>query len=187
MSTQSTQYTNVAITLHWVIAVLIIAQLIGGEIMGQLQPISFRFEIYQLHKSFGIIVLLLSLARLGWRLTHTPPPLPSGMEPWERLVSKTTHILFYVLMIGIPMAGWLMVSASPMNIDTMIFKIIPWPHFPGIPQTEALEAFFKDVHNYMAIAAVVLIVLHVAAALKHHFVNRDAVLTRMIPSLKKRS
>mgnify|MGYP001548210161 CR=1 FL=1 len=186
MSTQSAQYTRVAIALHWIIAVLMIAQLIGGEIMGQLQPITFRFEVYQLHKSFGIIVLLLSFARLGWRLRHTPPPLPANMEPWERHVAKLTHILFYVLIIGIPMAGWLMVSASPRNIDTMIFKIIPWPHVPGIPQSETLESLFKDIHDYMAIAAVILIVLHVGAALKHHFVKKDDVLTRMLPVLKKR-
>ncbi|MGJ8563704.1 MAG: cytochrome b [Alphaproteobacteria bacterium] len=180
------KYTKVAILLHWMIAVLIIGQIAGGLIMTRLDPAPFKFEVYQLHKSFGLIILLLSLVRLVWRLTHKSPALPAGMSGLERIGAKLTHFGFYGLMIGIPLAGWIMVSASVTQISTKIFKIVPWPDFPGVTRSEAFGSFMKDVHEYMAYAAIVLLVLHVGAALKHHFKDKDDVLTRMLPFLKSK-
>lgn len=184
--TSSNSYTKTAIILHWIIALLIIGQLIGGRVMMAMDPAPLKYEIFQLHKSFGLIILMLSLLRLAWRLTHRPPPLPEGMKPVERLGAKLSHIGFYVLMIGIPLAGWILVSASTRQITTKIFKVITWPDFPGVTRSEGLETIMKDVHEYMAYAAIALILLHVGAALKHHFVNKDHVLIRMLPFVKSK-
>jgi len=140
-----------------------------------------RFALYQLHKSFGIMVLILSGIRLLWRLTHKPPALPDGMKPFEIIAAKFTHITFYVIMIGMPLLGWAMVSASPIPIPTRIFDIIPWPNMPGITRNEATAEFFKMLHHNIGKLTIALIVLHIGAALKHQFINKDGLLTRMFP------
>lgn len=186
-STVSQSYTRTAIALHWIIALLIIGQLIGGKVMMWLDPGSAKFELFQLHKSFGIMILLLSILRLIWRLLHKPPALPAGMKAYEKIGAKLSHIGFYVLIIGTPIAGWVMVSASELRITTKIFKLVRWPDFPGVPRSESFEDLMKDVHEYMAYAIILLLILHIGAALKHHFVNKDDVLARMAPHIKSPS
>ena len=186
MAKQS-RYSRVAIILHWLIALLIIGQLAGGKIMTMMDPTTLKFEIYQYHKSFGIMILLLSFLRLFWRLGHKPPALPETMKPWERRVSGLTHKGFYALMIGIPLSGWAMVSASTFGIKTKLFKTVPWPHIPGIPQSADLEKMLKTTHEWLAILVFVLLALHIGAALKHHFKNKDDVLGRMVPWIKPKS
>lgn len=187
MSTHSANYSRIAISLHWLIAILIIGQIVGGIVMHNMDPTSLKFSLYQWHKSFGILILGLSLLRLVWRLTHKAPSLPKDMKRLERLAAKFTHIAFYALMIGIPLSGWAMVSASETGIDTVLFKLIPWPEMPAIPNSETLETRFKDAHEILAKATIALIVLHIGAALKHHFVNKDTVLSRMLPIVKPKS
>lgn len=145
-----------------------------------------RFKVYQWHKSFGIVVLGLSVFRLIWRLTHKAPALPEGMKRWEITAAKVTHIGFYVLMIGVPFLGWAMVSASTLPIQNQIFYLIPLPDMPGISASEAAEARLKTFHELGAKLILLLFVLHVGAALKHHFVEKDGTLLRMLPKLKKR-
>lgn len=145
-----------------------------------------RFKIYQWHKSFGIVVLLLSLFRLIWRLTHKAPALPDGMKTWEKAGAKLTHIGFYVLMIGVPLMGWAMVSASMLPVENQIFYLIPLPDMPGISASKAAEARLKTLHEIGAKLILLLFVLHVGAALKHHFVEKDEILMRMLPRLKRR-
>lgn len=182
--TASDRYTNVAITLHWVIAALILGQIAGGFYMHNLPATNLKFELYQWHKSFGMLILALSLFRLGWRLSHPAPALPAHMPGWEKLVARITHIAFYGLMIGTPLIGWLLVSTS--KPDLVLFKIIPWPHIPGVPNDRPLHEAFEEIHEFLAFSILGLLALHVAAALKHHFLDRDAVLTHMIPALKKK-
>ncbi len=184
-SQSSSGYSRVAITLHWLIAFLIIGQIAVGFYMHDLEA-GNKFQLYQLHKSFGIVVLLLSVLRLLWRLGHRPPGLPDGMKVWEIWASKLTHWGFYVLMIATPLMGWMMVSASPFNIPTELFGVVPWPDFPGINRGEKLADLFGEVHEIMAKLIILLLALHVGAALKHHFIGKDDVLTRMIPMLKRR-
>lgn len=186
MSTSAHSYTRTAIILHWLIAFLIIGQIIGGVYMHELDPGDQKYTFYQLHKSFGIVVLLLTVLRLAWRLIHKAPPLPDGMSALERLISKLTHIAFYLLMIGTPIVGWMMVSASPIAIPTKLFKTVSWPDFPGMGRSKELAETFQETHEVMAFALVGLLVLHVAAALKHHFIAKDDILIRMIPFLKVR-
>jgi len=180
-------YSKTAIILHWLIALLIIGQLIGGKVMMWMDPAPLKFEIFQLHKSFGFIILALSLLRLVWRLSHKAPALPKDMKPFEKWGAKLSHIGFYVLMIGIPLSGWVMVSASTTRITTKIFKTIKVPDFPGVTRSEYMETLTENVHEKMAILIALLLLLHIGAALKHHFVDKDDVLTRMVPRLKGRS
>lgn len=178
------RYDPVAKTLHWLIALAIIGMLAAGWIMTSLPNGSTKFTIYQMHKSAGITVLLLALFRLVWRLTHRPPPLPGTMRSWEKLAAHGTHLLLYALMIGMPLVGWVIVSASPLNLPTMLYGVIPWPHLPVLPELpnkKEISHMAATVHGYLAWVILAVAVLHAAAAWKHHLIDRDDVLTRMAP------
>lgn len=166
------------------IAILILSLIAFGFLMTQ-DWMPQRFKIYQWHKSFGIVVLLLSVFRLIWRLTHKPPALPEGMKSWEIIAAKITHIGFYALMIGVPLFGWAMVSASTLPIENKLFYLIPLPDMPGVSASEALEDRLKFFHEIGAKLILLLFVLHVGGALKHHFIAKDGTLSRMIPGLKQ--
>jgi len=185
MSTHAAHYSRVAIILHWLIAFLIIAQIVGGKYMNSLEFGDLKFQLFQTHKSFGITILILSVLRLIWRLLHKAPDLPVAMKFWERLAAKLTHWGFYILMIGTPLMGWALVSASPINIPTRLFKIVPWPNLPGIERSEALAQTFSNAHEKMVWGIVLLLILHVGAALKHHLIEKDDVLARMLPFLRR--
>lgn len=180
------RYGNVAMTLHWLIALLIIGNICSGlwfaEIMSHDDPM--RFDVVQLHKSFGLTILVLSLIRLIWRLMNPAPPLPLEMSPLLKFVARLTHHLFYFLIITIPLAGWLLVSASPTGIPTMYFGLFQWPNLPffdGLTRPEHVHYVhtFAAAHSYMAFFAIALLVLHVSAALYHQFIRHDNVLQRM--------
>lgn len=185
------RYGAVAIVLHWTIAFAIAGLLMLGTVMVRLTPgSSLQFELYQWHKSVGITVLALSLLRLGWRLAHPPPPLPANLRPWERALARLTHVGFYVLMLALPLSGWMIVSASLWNIPTVLYGAIPLPHLPILSTLEhkkPVEDALKEVHEWLAITTTTLLVLHVAGALKHHFVLRDDTLLRMLPTGKRRN
>ena len=127
----SENYTKVAILLHWLIGLCIIGMLAMGMVMEDL-PKEYQFMAYQFHKSIGLSILVLSFVRLFWRLTHKAPPLPSHMKEWEVLVSKVTHVAFYILMIGLPLSGWALVSSAPPPYDFPIkwFGLFEWPKLP---------------------------------------------------------
>jgi cytochrome b561 len=189
--TPQSRYSTVAIVLHWTIALLIVGQLAGGLFMVRLpnEQAALKFQIFQLHKSFGITILVLSLFRLGWRLTHRPPPLPAAMPAWERLAARGVHIAFYVLLIAVPLAGWAYVSVAPLNVPTVLFGLVPLPHLPFAvagAEREALAESLAGLHEALAFTMAGLLVLHIAAALKHHFVNKDGVLAHMLPMAAKR-
>lgn len=200
--TTTPRYTAVAITLHWVIAILLLAMIPFGWWMSDavLDPAtrSQAAKAFQLHKSVGLTVLGLSLVRLGWRLAHKAPPLPEAMPNWEKILARATHILFYVLMIAIPLSGWVYVSAGYSvtferfyAVATNWFGLFEVPHIsPIAAQDEAARKAIgiaaETVHSKAAWGVIVLGGLHVAAALKHHFLDRDDVLTRMAPFLKVR-
>ena len=108
------------------------------------------------------------------------------MKPYERFAAKFSHISFYVLMIGTPLAGWALVSASTARITTKIFKTLRVPDLPGIERSEAAANFFTNMHECMGLGFILLLLLHISAALKHHFVDRDRVLIHMLPKLKQK-
>lgn len=182
------RYTNVAIILHWLIALSIIGLLAVGLLMTRdgLLPQAVQFQAYQLHKSFGLSVLVLSVLRLGWRLGHKPPALPPEMPRWEVLAAKGTHWVFYFLMFALPLSGWAVVSTSSFAFPTMWFGLFEWPHLPlGTPENkEQINSIVSGSHEIMAYVMIVLLGGHIGAALKHHLWNRDDVLTHMVPVLK---
>jgi cytochrome b561 len=182
------RYHPVAILLHWVIALGILALIAIGLAMTHLglAPM-LKFQLYQLHKSIGVTVLLAVLLRILWRLTHRPPPLPA-MPPLERAAAEGTHALLYILMLVIPLTGWALVSASPFNLPTLLYGTIPWPHLPvlpDLPNKAQVEAVLKFIHGKLAWTLGALIALHAGAALRHHFVLGDGVLRRILPAVRR--
>ncbi len=179
------RYTAVAIVLHWAIGLGILAQLALGLAMTQLTiPPATLFGWYQLHKSIGITILLLVVVRIAWRLGHRPPPLPAGLPVLEKRAAHGTHLILYAFMLAMPLTGWAMVSASVYNIPTVLFGLVPWPHLPvlsTLPDKGTYEAVFKTIHAYIGFALIAFAGLHIAAALRHQIVERDAVLWRMLP------
>ena len=179
-------YSAGAITLHWLIAALVLTN-IGLAWYFNALPHALRSPPTQLHKSIGITILILSLARVAWRLANPPPPLPAAMPAWERLAAQTLHTLFYVFIIVMPLSGWAYVSASPLIKvhPTVLYGLVPWPAFPfpGLDAdgVHAAGRAAHRIHTSLALVAYAMIALHVSAALKHQFFDRDEVLGRMIP------
>ena len=185
MARPQTRYTSVAIALHWLIAAAIVVQLVLGWRMG-MQKGPGGYALFQLHKSVGISILLLSLGRLAWRLAHRPPPLPANMPLWERTAARAVHWGFYAVLIGLPLTGWALVSASPTNIPTLLFNTVPWPHLPLLSDLPPAakknwSTLFSLSHLALAYGACALLILHVAAALKHQWLDHDGVLGAMLP------
>ena len=184
--TPRTRYTLVAILLHWSIAACLLGMLGSGLWMVRAirEPASqaLAFEVYQLHKAFGLLVLVLTAVRLIWRLTHRPPPLPAETPLWQRAASHAVHLALYGLTFAVPFAGWLMVSASPLGFPTVPFGLFEWPHLPvlglGI-EADVLEGWLKLAHRWLAYVTAGLLVLHIGAALFHQFVERDGLIGRM--------
>lgn len=183
------RYTTVAIVLHWLIAVILIANIAVAWQFDDAKGLT-KFQLFQIHKSLGITVLVLSLVRLAWRLMNPPPAPLASMKAWEKFASLAVHLGFYVVMIGMPMTGWLMVSASPRNIPTLLFGLVELPYLPfvhglAVEQAKALAETFSEAHEFMGKITYALIILHVGAALKHQFIDRDTIVSRMLPFLKR--
>lgn len=200
MSASAQRYTAVAIVLHWAIAFAILLMIPFGWWMGDQAEDGVVsdgvFQAYQLHKSIGLTVLALSLLRLGWRLANPPPPMPAHMPGWERVVAATTHWAFYVLMIAMPLTGWVYVSTGwsvaddqPLAVTTHWFGLFTVPHLFGLADAghdvrAAVADASMNVHSKLAWGAIVLAVLHAGAALKHHLFDKDSVLAQMVPGLR---
>ena len=185
MNDSTQRYTGFAIGLHWVLAILIIGMLALGLFMvelGEADPL--RFQLTQWHKSFGIIALILIVLRILWRVTHRPPALPAHMKSWEKLAAELTHIALYLVILLIPISGWIMVSASPLDLPTLLFNGIHWPHLPPfdtLPDKEAVSELFLNIHTLAGYALIALLLAHVGAALRHRFMLHDEVMSRMSP------
>ncbi len=181
MSAEATasRYTGVAIALHWVMAGLLLFMIWLGWNMDENEV---RF---QLHKSIGITILFLALARLAWRFVNPPPPLPEGMPKLERTASHAVHVAFYVLMVGIPLGGWLMVSVSPFQVSTVLYGVVSWPHLPFTESLISQELYnvVEFFHGKGAWVIIALLALHIAGAVKHELGPEGGVLKRMVPGL----
>ena len=189
---QHQRYTTIAIALHWLIAAAIIGMIALGWIMTGLPTATpaergQQFTLFQLHKSIGVTILLLSVARVVWRLMNPPPPEPQ-MPALQAGLAKLVHISLYVLIIVMPLSGWIMVSASPTGVDTILYKTVHWPHLPGLSTLsletkKQLQDPLEFLHSKLAWVIIVLLGLHVAGALKHQFVDKDQLLARMWPGV----
>ena len=169
--------------LHWAMAGLILFQIVYGFYMVNFveNPLE-QFPMYQTHKSWGFVALVLLVARLSWRLANRATPVLPDMPHWQKLAAHGGHLGLYVLMIVMPISGWLMASASPLQdlfgIKNEVFGLFEMPD-PFVPGDEALETILSAIHMWGAVAFVFLLAAHAGAALWHHFGKRDDVLTRM--------
>ncbi|MCX7672801.1 MAG: cytochrome b [Thiobacillaceae bacterium] len=174
-------YTRSAIALHWAVALLILAALPMGLYMTELTLSPLKLKLYAYHKWLGVTVFLLALPRLLWRLSHPPPPLPASVPAWQRRAAHALHWALYALMLALPLSGWLMSSAK--GFQTVYLGLLPIPDL--LPKDEALGERLVAVHATLAYVLLAALLVHVAAALKHHFVDRDEVLTRMLPWIRR--
>jgi cytochrome b561 len=164
--------------LHWTMAVLIIGLVVVGLVMTRSHfDLGTTFALYQAHKSYGLLVLPLLAWRLLWRWRTIAPPTPPTMASIERRLARAAHVLFYVLMAALPLSGWIMASASPLRLPTRPFNAFTLPDL--VQPDAALFEKLRLVHEVIAYGLIALLVLHVAAALKHHIVDKDEVLSRM--------
>jgi cytochrome b561 len=164
-------------TLHWVMALFVIGLLGIGLWMTGLENSPDKFKIYALHKSFGICVLALVFARILWHVYSRKPGFVDGMKPWEKLAAHAAHIFLYLAMIVMPLSGWLMSSAKGYTVT--VFFTFDLPHL--ISENEEWGKLFSETHELLGYALIAAVAVHVGAALKHHFVNKDATLKRMLP------
>ena len=173
------RYSSAAIALHWLTAVLIVANLSLGLSMVPL-PISPRkLQWYIWHKWIGITVFVLTWVRLGWRWGHPAPPRVA-MPNWQRRAAAVTHVLLYVLLLVIPISGWLYSSAT--GVQVVYLGVVPLPDL--VPKDKALASLLKAVHVSLNFMMFALVCVHTLAALKHHYVDRDAVLVRILPRIR---
>ncbi len=179
------RYSTVAIALHWTIAAIVIGNLLGGLLLGTFLDSpdkamqSIGAVVIDLHKSFGLTVLLLTFVRIGWRLANPPPPLPAFMTRAEVLLSRAVHLGFYALLLLIPFSGWALASTDKVIWPLVWFWLVPVAH---LPLPKSLGETFATAHEWFGYAAIALIVLHIGAALKHRFLDRDDLLARMWPA-----
>jgi len=180
-STPNSRYTLTAVALHWLLAVALLGMIGLGWYMADLPFSPQRLKLYNWHKWAGITILVLSALRLGWRMTHRPPELPSEIESamprWQMVAFHATHHGLYALFFIVPLLGWAYSSAAGFPI--VVFGVLPLPDF--VPADKALAEMIKPWHGYAAFLMLLLIAAHVGAALKHQFIDRDGLIGRMLP------
>ena len=173
---QAKRYSAVAMILHWAIAIGVIVNWQIAERAHEL-PEAERGAVMYWHFAFGMLILVLTAMRIAWRLFRKPPPMGNHLQPWERALAKITHAIFYVLLIGLPLMGWIGMSGYKYAID--MFGLV-WPVLPvGFGEDTGHEIL--EVHATLGTAMLFLIVLHVLGALKHTFIDKDGNLFRMLP------
>lgn len=173
-------YTAPAIFFHWLIFFMMSGSFIVGFYMADLPNSPEKLQLFSWHKWAGVTIFMVVLLRLTWRLLNLPPALPSSMPAWQVKAAHATHFLLYLLMIIMPLSGWLMSSAK--GHTTVWFGVLPLPDL--LEKNHDLGVALEEVHSILAFVILGLVGVHVAAALKHHFMDRDEVLTRMVPGLK---
>lgn len=181
-STAADRYSRGAVILHWLIAVLIVLNFVGAWVAEGL-PKAEAALVMANHKAGGITILLLTLVRIGWRLTHPTPPMVETLKAWEVAMARVTHMLFYCLMLAIPLAGWAMHSAASGGKPVSLFGIFDMPALP-VGHDKATIWLFHEAHEITATLMLLLFFLHVGAALKHQLFDKNATLRRMLPWMK---
>lgn len=173
-------YNSVSKALHWLIALLAFSQLAMGKFFEVEADESA--SLFGWHTSLGLLVLALMVVRLGWRLTHAVPALPRNTPGWQEFAAKATHFAFYALLIALPLSGWLLTSAEGDAVSFLgWFSVPPLP----VPGGEASEDFIEETHEVLGNVLLVLAGIHVLAGLKHHYLDRDDVLVRMMPGARR--
>jgi cytochrome b561 len=176
------RYTGVAVALHWLVALLVLGSFVVGTYMVALDLSPWKLKVYSWHKWTGVTIFLLVALRLAWRFSHRPPALPASVPQWQRHASAIAHALLYLLLLAVPLSGWVMSSAG--GFPVVYFGVLQLPDLVG--KDKGFFELMKSVHYGLNKALLALALAHVAAALKHHFLDRDDVLARMVPFLNPR-
>jgi len=180
LQTLPKRYHGLAITLHWVMALAFFCMLASGLVMANLEiNKSLKFQIYQWHKSLGVLLLISFFLRISVRFLTIQPPLPAGMKPLEKKAAKFGHWAFYGWMIALPLTGWIVVSSSPYGLPTIVFGWFEWPHIPNIAANKNIEEFAEETHALLAYSFIVLILVHIIAVIKHALFENENLLPRM--------
>ncbi len=174
------RYNNIAITLHWLMALLIFVVFPLGVYMHELPLSPTKLQLYSYHKWLGITVLMLAMLRVFWRAKNPPPPLPYDTPNWEKAVSHVTHLALYFLLFSVPLSGWLMSSAK--GFQTVWFGVVPLPDLVG--KDKELGHLLELIHQGLNVVLLGLVAMHIAAVIKHKFIDHDQILERMLPKGK---
>lgn len=173
ITVDTVRYNAVARALHWAIGILIIVNIALGIVH---EPLEKTVNLMPIHKSIGLLVLILSVIRIGWRFTWTAAPYPALMPQWQTVSAKAMHFALYFLMLALPLTGWIFSSAGKWPLD--LFGL-PWPKLP-VTKDMPIAGITHEAHELMGWIALGLVVLHIAAALYHHHVVKDDILKRML-------
>lgn len=173
---------SVAKLFHWLLAVLISAQFVLGFIAEEAAVSPRKLDLFVMHKSLGITILLLAAVRLGWRVGNTPPAAPAGLSSGERRLARFAHMLLYLLMLAVPLSGWWISDTS--LIPFKFYWTLPVPDF--LDTSRAASEIAAEVHEVLTVLLLAVVSVHVLAALRHHFVLRNDVVSRMLPTVRGR-
>lgn len=176
-NTTGTKYSGTAILIHWLMAILIFVAFGVGLYMADLPFSPFRLKLFNWHKWMGITILALAALRLLWRLTHPAPALPDTMPAWQKMASHSTHWLLYALFFAVPLIGWAYSSAA--GFPVVYLGLFPLPDLVG--KDKELAKVLVEAHELAAYGLAVVVFLHIAAAIKHAVIDKDGVMSRMIP------
>jgi len=178
------RYSNMAVTFHWVTVVLVLAQAYLGFAFAMAAEGAGQMELFTWHKTVGALILLITLARMAYRLVNPPPAFPSDLPQWEQKAARWNHYVFYVLLIAMPLSGLIAVSANAKGATTPLIGGIPFPVVPGV--SKQVGEVSGEVHVVLVVVLLLAIVIHVAAALKHQFVDHIPTAGRMPPFQPRR-
>ncbi|MFL6564612.1 MAG: cytochrome b [Burkholderiales bacterium] len=168
---------------HWTVALLILVQIALGSAAALWRLSPLKLELFVWHKSTGMLILVLMLARLAWRLANRSPALPPQTPPWERHAAHASHAALYALALALPLSGWLINSAA--GVPFSVFWLVPLPSL--VPPDEHLEELAKLAHFSLLVALCLVLAAHIGAALRHHMIKRNDVLRRMLPASWRRA
>lgn len=169
------QYGSVAKFFHWVVFLLVAALLLVGYFMGDISDKATKIQVVNVHKLVGLSVLILMLLRMTWSMTNRKPSLPFGTPQWQKRIERIVHYLLYLLIIAMPLSGWVMSCAAG-----HVPQLGSWVFSLPVPKNEALSDFSFQVHSWLAIAIIALVSLHILAAFYHFLIKKDDIFQRML-------
>ncbi|MEQ1498107.1 MAG: cytochrome b [Novosphingobium sp.] len=181
-SIAAARYSRGAIILHWLIAVLIVLNFAAAW-AAEGMPEAEEMKLIGNHKAIGITILMLTVLRIVWRMSKQPPALVETLKAWEAALSKVTHAVFYFLMLAIPLSGWAMSSSFTKGAGVSLFGLITVPALP-VGHDKPTAGMFHEMHEILGTLMLLLFALHVAGAIKHHLIDKDGTMRRMVPWLK---
>ncbi|QLH43384.1 MAG: cytochrome b [Coxiellaceae bacterium] len=177
LTNTETRYGMMAILLHWIMAVLMLGLIVLGLYMVRIPISAEKLKLYGWHKEYGFLALFLAMFRIVWRIGNITPLLPSTLPHWQKLAAHTVHWAFYGFMFALPITGWLITSAA--GLPASFFGLFVLPDL--VAPNHQLQLVFSDIHEWLSYGLIATFCAHVGAALKHHFINKDDILRRILP------